>query len=638
MISRRLSGHPIEVEYEQQCGINEHHEAGILQYMLPPSKIADFGLGIYSQQETAEMLSEDILHYIFRQYLDAFPQSWLMLVSVCQKWRQIVFTSPRGLNIRLHCTYKTPVLKALCLWPPAMPITIQYGGAPNLDPPAPEDDDNIIAALKQSGRVSSISLTVTSSLREKLSAISESFTELEEFVLCSQDNLQLTFPSSFHLGPRLRTLHLIRIAIPSFPRLLSHSQALVDIQLHEIPITGYFSPEALASALSGTTQIRSLSLHFLSLPPRRSYLSLPPPPGERVVLPALTFLKYRGTSKYLDSFVARIDAPCLREINTTFFYQPTIDASQLGQFIERTEMHTLRFVAKVEISADAISISFARPTASTDSPPLRLQISCKRLDWQLSCMAQVCDRISPFLSRVITLGINTAQPLVGRYDRNSEQWLYLLHSFKFSGAKLFRVAREVATDILCVLGPANERNTTMLPSLRYFDVVKHMEMVGPSWDSVQSLITSRWISGRPVHVMARSYQCHICYGRSEEQQGLKRHLREKHGHQVLCSYCGEFECTPGQSYLFREHLEDTHPEIAHKDALISKPSLTIVQIQMDRLVNRHTYLRAPDVVPPSPTPESTEVHSPLPISWDSDLDSDGWTSEATTDSDSDASD
>ena len=308
MISRRLSGHPIEVEYEQQCGINKQREAGILQSMLLPSKIADFGVGTSSQRETTEMLSEDILHYIFHQYLSAFPQSWHTLVWVCQKWRQIVFTSPMSLNIRLHCTHKTPVLKALCHWP-ALPITIQYGGAPNLDPPAPEDDDNIIAALKHSGRVSSIRLTVTTSLREKLSAISEPFTELEDFVLFSRDNQPLTLPNSSHLGPRLRTVYLTGIAIPSFPQLLSPSQFLVDIQLHEIPITGYFSPEAFANALSGTTQVQSLLLHFLSLPPRRNHLRLPPPPGERVALPALTCLKYRGTSKYLDSFVARIDAP-----------------------------------------------------------------------------------------------------------------------------------------------------------------------------------------------------------------------------------------------------------------------------------------------------------------------------------------
>ena len=476
MISCRLSGHPIEVEYEQHCGINEQREAGILQFRLLQSKSLTFGVAASSQHKTTEMLSEDILHYIFRQCLDAFPQSWPTLVSVCQKWRQIVFTSPLGLNIRLHCTYKTPVLKALCLWP-GLPITIQYGGAPNLDPPAPKDDDNTIAALKQSDRVSSISLTVTSSLLEKLSAISEPFTKVEEFVLCSQDNLQLTFPSSFHLGPRLRTLHLIRIAIPSFPRLLSPSQFLVDIQLHEIPSSGYFPPEAFVNALSGTTQVRSLSLHFLSLPPSRNYLRLPPLSGERVALPALTYLKYRGTSKYLDSFLARLDAPRLDEIKITFFYQPTMDASQLGRFIHGTELHTSLIQADVETSADAISIFF---TDSSTSTPLRLQISCKQLDWQLSCMAQVCDQVSLFLSSVIILGIRTAQPLGGRDDVNGEQWLDLLRSFKFSGAKSFWVANELTTDILCVLGPANKGNTAMLPSLCHVRVQKPLAMDGPS--------------------------------------------------------------------------------------------------------------------------------------------------------------
>ena len=612
MISRRLSGHSIEVEYERQCDINKQWEAGILHSMLPSSNMADFGVGTSSQQETTGMLSEDVLHYIFRQYLDAFPQSWPMLVLVCQRWRQVVFTSPLGLNIRLHCTYRTPVLKALCHWP-ALPITIQYGGTPNLDPPAPEDDDNIITALKQSNRVSSIILTVTSSLLEKFSAISEPFTELEDLVIFSQDNLLLTFPSSFHLGPRLRTVHLIRIAIPSFPQLLSPSQFLVDIQLHEIPITGYFSPEAFANALSGTTQVRSLLLSFLSLPPRRNYIAFPPPSVERVVLPALTCLKYRGTSKYLDIFVARIDAPRLGEINITFFYQPTIDASQLSQFIKRVEMHTSLIQADVETSANAISISFTDSSAST---PIRLQISCKQLDWQLFCMGQVCDQISLFLSHVIILEINTTQTLGGQDDVISEQWVDLLRSFKFSGVKSFWVASDITTGVLCALCPANEGDMTLLPSLRHVRVQKPIEMDGPLWDSVQSFTTSRWISGRPVEVKAPSYQCHICHGSSEEQQGLKRHLREKYGYQVLCSYCSEFECTPGESGLFREHLKGKHREVTRSDAHISKPSLTPFQI--DSLVNRHSSLREPDVIPPSPTSESTGLHSPLATAWESD--------------------
>ena len=553
------------------------------------------------------MLSGDIILNVFRQYLDTSPQLWPTLVWVCQRWRQIIFASPLGLNLRLHCTYRTPVLKCLCHWP-SLPITIQYGGAPNLDPPTPEDDDNIIAALKQSDRVRSISLTVTSSLLEKLSAISEPFTELQDFVLFSQDNLRLAIPNSFHFGPHLRVLHLIRISVPSFLRLLSHSQDLVDIQLHEIPITGYFSPGAFANALSGMTQVRSLLLYFRSLPPRQNYFGFPSPSGERIVLPALTCLKYRGTSKYLDIFVARIDAPRLDDINITFFYQPTMDASELGRFIERIEMQTSLIQADVETFAHAISISFTDSSVS-ESTRLRLQISCEQLDWQLSCMGQVCNQISPFLFHVSNIGVITARPLGGQDEGNGQQWLYLLHSFKFGGAKSFWVTGEFTEDILGALGPANEGNTTMLPSLRRVRIQKPVDTNRPSWDSVQSFITSRWISGRPVEANAPSYQCHICHGSSEEQQELKRHLRDAHGYHILCSYCGEFEFTPGQGDQFRKHLGSKHVEISRIDPLILKPSLT--PSQLGNLVNRHSSLLAPDVVSPSPMSESTELHSSI---------------------------
>ena len=371
-----------------------------------------------------ETLSEDILHNIFRQYRDAFPQFWPTLVSVCQRWRQIVFASPLGLNLRLYCTHGTPVLKSLDFWP-AFPITLKYGGVPSLDPPAPGDDDNIIAALKQYSRVSSISLTVTSSLGEKLSTISQPLLELEELVLLSQDNLRQTLPSTFLWGTRLRTLHLTRIAFPSLPPLLLPCHGLVDLQLHEFPSARYLSPEAFTNALSGTPQLRSLTFHLLSFPRRGSYLSFPPPPGECVVLAALTCLKYQGTSKYLDIFVGRIDAPHLGDIEITLFSQPTMDGWQLGRFIQWTEIHTLLSRAEVETSAHAISISL---TNSDFSTPLRLQISCKQLDWQLSCMAQICDQISPFLFHVGDLRVDASRPPDEQDDVDGEQWLNLLWS------------------------------------------------------------------------------------------------------------------------------------------------------------------------------------------------------------------
>ncbi|KAH8994153.1 hypothetical protein EDB86DRAFT_3078357 [Lactarius hatsudake] len=571
MTSRRLSGHHIVVEYERLSHVDELH-----------------GTGPICQQVTIQMLSDDILLDIFRHYLDLTPHIWPTLACVCQRWRQIVFASPLGLNLRLYCTYGTRVLKSLDCWP-ALPIIVQYGGLPDLDPPSPEDDDNIMAALKQSGRVNSISLTVTSSLVGRLSAISEPFSELEELVLLSRDAMQLTLPSTFWLGPRLRTLQLTRIALPSLPQLLSHSHDLVDIQLHDIPRGGYFSPEAFANALSGMTHLRILSLHFLSLPPRRNYLSLPPLPGERVVLSALTSLKYRGTSKYLDSLVARIDAPGLGNIDITFFSQPTMDASQLGLFIERTGIHAPLSRAEVQTSEHAISISF---TGSSTSTPLRLQISCKQLDWQLSSMAQVCDQFSPFLSLVNNLRINSTQSSSGPDDADGGQWLELIRAF--GGATDFPVAGELTTAILCALGLVEDGNTIVLPSLRHLHIEDPMAMDNPSWDGLLSFIALRSLSGHPLQVNVPFNQCHICHAGFREKRGLDLHLIDEHAYRILCSHCKDFECGPGHYDLFRGHLAREHRTALSKKARTRKSPLTA--LQLGTLVAQHGSLLAPGTV------------------------------------------
>ncbi len=222
---------------------------------------------------TIGKLSSEVLLNIFLHCLDASPQFWPTLVHVCQNWRQIVFASPLTLHLRLYCKHGTPVSKALGCWP-ALPIIVQYGGSPTLDPPSPEDEDNVVAALKQSDRVSSISLTITSSLLAKFFSTEEPFSNLEDLVLLSQNPMGLVLPSAFKWGSRLRRLQSTGIALPSLPQLLSPSLDLVDLQLHEVPSIGYSSPEEFASALSGMTQLQSLSLHFLSPASRPSQLFL----------------------------------------------------------------------------------------------------------------------------------------------------------------------------------------------------------------------------------------------------------------------------------------------------------------------------------------------------------------------------
>ena len=169
-------------------------------------------------------------------------------------------------------------------------------GISALDPPAPEDEDNIMAALKQSDRVSSISLTVTTSLLDKLYAIERPFSELEDLVLLSRDSVQLTLPSTFRWGPRLRRLHLTRIAFPALLQLLHSSRNLVDLQLHEVLNPWYFSPEALTNALSGMAQLQSLSLHFSLY--HQSRFPYPHRPGNALfslLSPALIFEELPST-------------------------------------------------------------------------------------------------------------------------------------------------------------------------------------------------------------------------------------------------------------------------------------------------------------------------------------------------------
>ena len=516
---------------------------------------------------TIDALSNDVLLNIFHHYLDdGSPPFWTTLTQINKRWRQIIFASPLSLDLRLYFTYGTPVLKALDHWP-SFPLIVKYGGSLELNSPSPEDENNIVAALERSERVRSISLTVASSLIEKLStmALSEPFSELEDLTLLSQDIQKLTFPGTFRCGPRLRTLHSTGVAIPTLPQLLSPPTGLVDLQLHEIPKLGHFCPEAFANALSGATHLETLSLHFLSLPPRRNHLSLSlSGVSERIVLPALTSLKYRGTSKFLDCFVARIDAHHLEDMEITLSSQPTIDASELGRFIERTEMQISLHQADVKISSHAISVSF---TNSSTSKPLRLKIPCKQLEWQLSSMAQVFDQFSPFLFRFVNLGINTTHSSSMQDEVDVERWLELFRPF--GGARSFWVIGELTTKILCAFGKADGEHAKFLPALRYFRVGRPLAIYGPSWDAVQSFHAARWISGRPVLVNARSYRCHICGVVSEQIEELRIHLVWEHSYRMVCSYCDDFEHMQLPSYdrLFREHLTSKHVDIPPTDGL-----------------------------------------------------------------------
>src|SRR6266851_5169352 len=311
------------------------------------------------------------------------------LVHVCRQWRNVVFASPRRLHLRLLCCLDgRSVREMLDLWP-EFPITIMnYGGDSIL---MAERVDNVIDALELNDRVSQINLRNLSSseLEIYLATMQCSFPALAHLNLSLyDDDDDGTAPviSDSILGgsaPRLQYITLIGIPFPALPKLLLSTTDLVFLYLRSIPHSGYISPEAIVACLSSLTRLESLGLEFQSPRSRPSRTSRLRPPLTRTILPTLTHIRFKGVTEYLEDLVARIDVPLLAEIWITFFNQLVFDILQLPKLVFRTKELTAFNRANVVLGANSTNVTLFLQTATVDTTRLRLETSCRALDWQL---------------------------------------------------------------------------------------------------------------------------------------------------------------------------------------------------------------------------------------------------------------
>jgi hypothetical protein len=460
---------------------------------------------------TIEKLSDEVLLRTFLHYLDSSPQFWHTVVHICRRWRHIIFTSHQTLRLRLFCTHGTPVSKTLDCWP-ALPIVVEYGGCSELKPPGPEDEENVLAALKHSDRVSSIHLTVTKSLLKKLSSIRGKFSELKDLVLLSHSDRPLTLPSTFLSGPRLRRFHSTGVSFSAPLRFLLSSRDLVDVQLHDIPDSS-LSPKTLADALSRLAHLRSLSLsygvRFAAI--TNIQANIPPLSEEfvvkRVVIPSLSCLKYQGMSIYLDTFLGRLDAPRLADIEITFFYETRSEVSKLSEFINRTDMWKSHLQADIRFSwlSDTTSISLTRSAPTC----LKFQVNLYNsildpLRSQMLSMARLCRDFPAFHLWVEDLRIKVTGPGIGSLlfdwlkNVDCETWAMLIRSFE--AAKCVHIAGDISTEVLRALRLWEGRRATLLPLL-----AKPCDSQSGTCDSrdplreaVVSLIVDCRLSSRPI--------------------------------------------------------------------------------------------------------------------------------------------
>lgn len=379
---------------------------------------------------TINTLPDDALVEIFSFYVDQTDRddSWYALVHVCRKWRYVVFASPRRLRLRLLCTPDQPVEKMLHIWP-ALPIVL----VPHRKQLRKQGVNNIIHALKHHDRVYRIDLWVTNPLLKKMAATKEPFPALTYLELRSGRATTQILPDSFLGGsaPRLRFVFFYGIAYPGLRKLLSSTRDIVHLRLHDIPYSGYISPEATATCLSALTRIEEVSLHFRS--PRydiatqgRSQLQHTP-----FVLPALRDFFFTGDSDYLERIITPINAPVLTRLYIKFFNQLVFGTPSLRRLIGRTEAS--RAFCRVDVS---FSKGFARLGLWVDDfPSFELGISSRMLDWQLSSVAQLCSSSLPPMPALECLKIFQDRQHL-QDDIEDIQWLELLHPFtRFASVK-----------------------------------------------------------------------------------------------------------------------------------------------------------------------------------------------------------
>ena len=426
-------------------------------------------------------------------------RQWQRLIHICRRWRLIVFSSPRRLDLYLICKPGTPVRNDLDLWP-AVPIIVDYF---NYSLPirniSPDDDDNIVAALEHPDRVRCLKLPVTNSQLGKVATVAQ-----EPFPTLTQLRLEVSskygsvsvLPSAFLGGsaPRLREMLLEGIPFPTLPTFLSSASDLVNLTLHRIPHTGYISPEVMVASLAASTRLNSLSIGFqssTSRPDQSASIRRRAAPPMRVVFLALTNFEFLGASEYSEDLVARIDAPRLAFIQIKYFNQLAYQVPQLFRFIGRTQIIEQAMDAVVDPTTSYISLCLYSGPAEHRRLSLYLHISCRGLDLQVSHLAEVLSQSYAVLLTVDHLYI-LERDLPPRWQGEMDdiEWLALFR--QFTALETLAVSgRQIGHVTHALNNVTIETVPEILPALRLLFLAN--EQAG----YVEKFITARQLAGLP---------------------------------------------------------------------------------------------------------------------------------------------
>ena len=452
-----------------------------------------------------DVLPDDVLLEVFCFYLDIGlyrlfkdkkeTEKWQVLVHVCRRWRNLVFRSPRRLNLRLVCTPQTPAKDRLDIWP-TFPLIV-HGDVGSVSAV-----DNVVTALGQSNRICLVLLELFEGCQSEmvLPAMQVSFPELTHLRLHSYGATPPVIPDSFLDGsaPRLQHLQLGGTPFPGLPKLLPSATQLVDLHLYGIPHSGYISPKEMFASLTVLSSLKHLTLEFQSPQSRPDWENQSLPPPKRFVLPALSILYFKGITEYMEELAACIDAPQLNQMTIILFNQIDFDFPRLAQFINITPTPWASNEARLRFNNSIADVILRCPTSKNRPRVLEIRIICEEPDWQLSAIEQVCNSSLPTFSTVEHLHIEHEISYRVSKDEVIENSLWLEVLFPFTAVRNLYVYEKLAPGIAAALQElVGGRMTEVLPSLQEIFLVGLAESRSMQ-ENIRQFAAARQLSDHPI--------------------------------------------------------------------------------------------------------------------------------------------
>ena len=474
----------------------------------------------YRPAVTVNILPDNIFREIFAfclsdivaTFYDYFfhMAEWKRLVQVCQRWRQIIYGSPRYLDLHLYSSYVMPFRKSLSLWPD-FPLILVYSIFPD------DESNDLIAALEHPNRVHHLHLIIKSWDSEVFEKMRVPFPALTDLDFTGPDwehGKDVYDISNNFLGnaaPCLQHLHLDGMSFHGLPDLLLSTRSLVSLQLEDMPALfyggyGYISPKAMARGLAGLTRLRTLFIKFRfpgSVEGLEKGRRLDPPMRE--ALPSLTEFAFSGESKYLEVLMARIDMPSVEDIEIVYFpLGVELEVCQLSQFVGRAANLELAHFrrAKGTFGVSSSHIKLDRPSGERHQVRFSVGAEISKsvwvpyLDVLVPCMARALSQLTALLTNVVHLSFDSQTHLHKTMNRLDNSKLRpLLHLFPT--LEELNVSGVLAGHIATMLeNIAEERVIDVMPALHSLWLSNDDEPVG----STERFLSLRQLSGRPVTV------------------------------------------------------------------------------------------------------------------------------------------